>query len=636
MKNNFKIYEGFDNFIHTSIGIIKRNLISSKKIKENANLSYEYSLSLNNLSDNDFLKLLLKTAHDIRRKKNDKIKYIGVIAQAVKRIFGYFPYIEQLMGVHALVNSYIIQMHTGEGKTLTAAMGAVYKAWQTGNCHVVTSNDYLAQRDALKMEEFFSLCNLDVGFVVSTIEPTKRKEIYDKKIVYSTSKELLADYLRDKDNFIFERFDTQNLFEKIKKNREKQKVMRGLDCVIIDEADSVLADEATVPLIIASQEDQPFFHESLEIIYSFSKKMSENIEFKVDKQYKEIILTEKGKEFLEKNKDKIPKTWQVEVRREYLLKQILIAEYFYKRNINYVVEDGKIVIIDEKTGRLMHGRSWSGALHQAIEKKENLELTKMTKTHKKMSFQFFFRLYKDLSGMSGTLHNIHNEIWSIYETLTLNIPTHSKKQVTFLKEVICIDEQTKWQEVSYKAILEAKKGRAVLIGTRSIEESHLLYDLIVKKFSNTTLLNANFQNEEAQIIAKAGESYKITIATNIAGRGTDIILTEEALENGGLHVISTQRHESVRVDIQLYGRTGRQGQIGSVKSIISLEDYLFENYSSKFILKIMKKILKNKYGYNLVKIYCYFLQLKSENSISKIRKNAFINDIKMTKKMSFT
>ena len=635
MKKEFILYEGFDSFIHTIIGVFKRKIISDKELKNSALLSYNYCLSLDELSSKEFRNLLIITSHDIRRKQIDKIKYVGIIAQAVKRVLNIIPYIEQLMGVHSLINGYVIQMYTGEGKTLTAAMGAIYKAWETGNCHVVTSNDYLAQRDAMKMEELFSLCNLDVGFITSKIDPNNRKVIYDKKIIYSTSKEFLADYLRDKNNSIFEKFPTQKLLEKIDKF-ENKKVMRGLNSIIIDEADSVLADEAIVPLIISSKEDEPFFHEALEIIFKLSKTISENIHYLVDKKHKEINLTKDGKKYLNENIFKLPKVWQSIIRAEYLLRQILIAKYFYLKNINYVIENDEIVIIDEKTGRLMYGRSWGGALHQAIEIKEGVKLTQMTKTHKKMSFQFFFRLYKNLSGMSGTLHNIHGEIWNIYETLTVFIPPHAEKQVQFFDEIICADENEKWNKVCIEAINEAKKGRAVLIGTRSIEESKLLYDLISQVYSNTTLLNANYQEEEASIISKAGVAFKITIATNMAGRGTDIILDKEALENGGLHVISTQRHESKRVDMQLYGRTGRQGQIGSIRSIISLDDCLFENYSSKYLINFFRKISKNKMGNKILKFYIPYLQFKAEKSISNLRKQAFANDIKSIKKLSFS
>jgi len=636
MQKQFRVHEGFDSFVHTLQGLTKRVFISSSKLKDDARTSHDYSSSLDELSNEEFSKILIITAHDIRRKKDQKVKYVGVISQAVKRVFKISPYVEQLMGVHALINKYLIQMHTGEGKTLTAAMGAIYKAWQSGNCHVVTSNDYLAQRDAQKMQELFALCNLDVGFVISTIEPTQRKEIYDKNIVYSTSKELLADYLRDKDETIFDKYPTEKLLKKINLSSDNSKVMRGLSSVIIDEADSVLADEATVPLIIASQEEQAFFHESLQIIFELSKSLKKDIDYKVLKKHKEINLTKIGKENFRKHIYKIPKNWQSENRSEYLLKQILLAKYFYELNVNYVIENDEIVIIDEKTGRLMEGRSWGGALHQAIEIKENVKLTLMTKTHKKMSFQFFFRLYKDLSGMSGTLHNIHNEMWSIYETLTVKIPTHSKKQVIFNEEIICEKESIKWQEVSKEAISQAKKGKAVLVGTRSIEDSKLLYEKIIKEYTNTTLLNANFQEDEAKIISDAGRAFKITIATNMAGRGTDIIVDEDVLKIGGLHVISTQRHESVRVDMQLFGRTGRQGQDGSVKSIISLEDYIFENYASKYIVDFLRKMIKYKTGQKITKIFCFFLQHYAEKKISNIRKNAFINDIKTIKKLSFT
>jgi preprotein translocase subunit SecA len=594
-----------------------------------------YCESFDKLSDDEFISYLQTIAYEVRRKRGVLEIQIGAISQASKRVLNITPHLEQLIGVYCIVFGHIIQMQTGEGKTLTAALSAIYKGWQNRNCHIVTSNDYLAQRDATKMEPLFSYCNLSVDYIISTIEPQLRKQCYENDIVYSTSKELLADYLRDRICGIFDKYPTQKLLETYQNKGNNKQVMRGLNTAIIDEADSVLADEATIPLIIASGEENQDLEEALRVIFNISQSFIEGVDYNVDKLHKEILMTDKGFEQFELQKFNIPDVWASEVRRNYLLQQTLIAKHFYLKNIQYGIDDGKIVIIDEKTGRLMHGRSWGGALHQAIEVKENLNITQMTQTHKKMSFQFFFRLYKELSGMSGTLHSLGFELWSIYELLVIKIQTHKPNRMKIYPEIFCATKKDKWNNTIQNAILEASKGRAVLIGTRSIVESQLLYELISIQYDNVVLLNALYQNLEAEIIAKAGSGYKITIATNIAGRGTDIHLSEEVISVGGLHVIATERHESRRVDIQLYGRTARQGEVGSVQSIISLEDDLFIHYMPKVLHNFLKLIHSFWFGKKLGRYFYIILQKIVERKISTKRHEALLHDIKLFKMLSF-
>lgn len=588
------------------------------------------------MSNAEFSQYLQSISYEVRLKRGEREAHLGAIAQASKRILNITPYIEQIMGVNCIINGHIIQMQTGEGKTLTAALSAIYKGWQSGNCHIVTSNDYLAQRDALKMEPLFAFCNLSVAYVVSTIEPHIRKEKYDCDIVYSTSKELLADYLRDRVDGIFDKYSTQKLFENYS-NISNVRVMRGLNAAIIDEADSVLADEATVPLIIASGEENQDLEKALIVIFEISKSFVENIDYSVDKIHKEIILTEVGNDKFALHKSKIPNVWASEIRSKYLLQQTLIAQNFYFKDIQYSIDkDGKVVIIDEKTGRLMHGRSWGGALHQAIEVKENLNITQMTQTHKKMSFQFFFRLYKDLSGMSGTLNGLGAELWSIYGLLVVKIPTHKPKKMKIYQEVFCLTKEEKWEKTIKNAIFEASKGRAVLIGTRSIVESQLLYELILKQYKNVVLLNALHQELESEIIAQAGSGFKITIATNMAGRGTDIHISKEVIRVGGLHVIATERHESRRVDMQLYGRAARQGESGSAESIVSLEDDLLINFTPKVIHNFLKLIQPLWFGKKFGIYFCIFLQKIAERKISAHRRETLLHDIKLFKMLSFS
>ena len=625
-----------DYYIHLAIGQIKSVCIRKRKLLQSAQIALKHCESLDGMSLPQFHEYLQHISYEIRRKRGDRRVHIGTIAQISKRVLGITPHLEQIMGIDCIVDGHIIEMQTGEGKTLTAALSAIYKGWQYGNCHIVTSNDYLAQRDALKMEELFSFCNLSVGYVISTIEPQTRKQYYDCDIVYTTSKELLADYLRDRVDGIFDKYSTQNLLETYN-NTTKSQVMRGLQSAIIDEADSVLADEATVPLIIASGEENQDLEKALVVIAGLSRYLIENVDYSVDTIHKEISITDKGYEKFVLHKSKIPDVWSSEIRSKYLLQQTLNAKHFYFKNIQYSIDsDGKIVIIDEKTGRLMHGRSWGGALHQAIEVKENLNITQMTQTHKKMSFQFFFKLYKDLSGMSGTLQGLKTEMWSIYELLLVKIPTHKPKQMRLYKELLCDTKEAKWDKVVQSAICEANKGRAVLVGTRSIEESEFLFEKIAKQYKNTVLLNALYQDIEADIIAQAGRKGQITISTNMAGRGVDIFVDLDVLNVGGLHVIGTERHESRRVDLQLYGRTARQGQIGSVQSIVSLDDNLLANNMPKILIFIMKIIYKWKIGNKISRSIYVFLQFYIDRKISSSRKGRLINDIQLFKMLSFS
>lgn len=284
----------------------------------------------------------------------------------------------------------------------------------------------------------------------------------------------------------------------------------------------------------------------------------------------------------------------------------------------------------------MEGRSWSGGLHQAVEVKEGIELTDATQSHIQMSFQMFFRLYRDLAGMSGTLQNIEKELWRIYGLITVNIPTHAPKQLTVYPEKLCNGSDDKWDRVIDSVLTCVKQGRAVLVGTRSIRESESLYQKLFERGVDATVLNALRHEQEAQIIAHAGRRGRVTIATNMAGRGTDILVDPEVLQAGGLHVIATERHESRRVDMQLYGRTARQGLPGTAETIMSLEDVVMSRYCPKGVLKILRRVLHRRFGEKMGILYYRISQYRAERSRSRLRKKILEKDLALTKALSFT
>lgn len=626
------LHSGIDGFFYSIYGLGVRLCQSQKRLRSDAMTAMDQAEKAEPLPESAFSELLVSCRSRMRKKpaQADILKALGTVSAAVKKKLGISPFAEQLMGALCMESNTAIQMQTGEGKTITAAMAAVMAAWRGGPCHVVTSNDYLAKRDAELLKFFFEFCGLSAGYVISGMKPEERKAAYLCDVTYSTSKELLADFLRDRMSEEQSPGAVQGRAE-----RRAAKVMRGLHTAIIDEADSVLIDEATVPLIISIPNSNRLLHEAVITAKRLSESLEAGSDFTTSGRGLEIRLTQSGKDKVDAVIADLPAIWHSRERAEFLVCQALVARYCYQRDVHYVIVDGKIVIVDDRTGRIMEGRSWSGGLHQAIEAREGVELTDPTYSHTQMSFQLFFRLYRKLSGMSGTLQNVADELWTIYGLKTIRIPTHKPKKLTHFREKVFLSANEKQIGVVQEALKLVEGGRAVLIGTRSVKESEELNNRFFESGIDTVVLNALRHEQEAEIIAEAGCAGRVTIATNMAGRGTDIIASPEVVNRGGLHVIATERHESRRVDMQLFGRTARQGVPGSVQMMTSLDDGIVVNYAWPWVVRAMKNLLSAPWGELAVRQVYRINQRRAESVKARLRKRILMQDIKQTKLLSF-
>ena len=500
-----------------------------------------------------------------------KVEAFATAREAAFRVIGEKPYYVQLIGGLAIHYGNIAEMKTGEGKTLTSTLPAYLNALTGEGVHIITVNEYLAGRDAGWMGEIYRFLGLTVGINYRELSSTEKKEAYDCDILYSTNNEIGFDYLRD--NMVI---------------KAKDRVMRPLNFAIIDEVDSVLIDEARTPLIISGG-----FMKSANLYIQtdrFVKTLKENQGYIYDEKTKSVSLDQTGIEKAEKSFS-VDNLYDINhTTLVHFINQALKANYSMKRDVDYVVNDGKVVIVDSFTGRLMHGRTYSDGLHQAIEAKEGVEIQEETKTLATITFQNLFRMYKKLSGMTGTAKTEEEEFRDIYNMYVICIPTN--------KPVIRQDFQDllfATKEGKYKAIIEEikerhQKGQPVLVGTVAVETSELLSDMLKKVKIPHEVLNAKNHAREAEIIAKAGEKGAVTIATNMAGRGTDIKLTEEVKELGGLCVIGTERHESRRIDNQLRGRSGRQGDPGFSQFCVSFEDDLMIRFGTDKAKMMLQRV----------------------------------------------
>lgn len=492
----------------------------------------------------------------------------ATVREAAYRVIGLKPFRVQIIGGIALHFGNMAELKTGEGKTLVETMPAYLNALTGEGVHIITVNEYLADRDSNWMGSVFKFLGMTVGTNLRSLSPSEKQEAYNCDILYSTNNELGFDYLRD--NMVV---------------RKENRVQRGLNFVIIDEADSVLIDEARTPLIISGGEmKSASLYTDAD---SFVKRLKEDEDFLYDEKTKGVTLTEEGVKKAEKH-FKVDNLYDLEqTTLVHFINQALKANYSMKLDVDYVVQDGEIVIVDQFTGRLMKGRAWSDGLHQAVEAKEGVKINQETKTLATITFQNLFRMYKKISGMTGTAKTEEEEFRNIYNMYVISVPTN--------KPVIRDDEPDliySTKAGKYKALIDAierrhKAGQPVLVGTIAIETNELLDNLLSKRRIPHEVLNAKNHAREAEIIAKAGEKGAVTIATNMAGRGTDIKLGEGVKELGGLCVFGTERHESRRIDNQLRGRSGRQGDPGYTQFFVSMEDELMVRFGSDRIKRVM-------------------------------------------------
>ena len=502
------------------------------------------------------------------------IEAFALVQESVVRTLGYRPYVEQLAGALALYNGFIAEMSTGEGKTVTAAMCAVVRGWSRRPCHVITANDYLASRDAQIMECLYRFCGVSVGCVTGSMKPPERRQGYACDVTYSTAKEVLADFLRDR----IAMGDDQHFSRRVLAGFSQQGpsvadriVQRGIYSAIVDEADNVLIDEAVTPLIISREKENAGFNESCRIAYALSQKLQRDVDYAVDIRFRTVRFLVDMDERLESLQSVGDGFCKASFLKD-LVRQALVARELFICGRQYLVEEGKVVIVDESTGRKMPMRSWNGGLHQMIELKEGLELSGLKETEARMSFQRFFRLYKNFSGMTGTGKEAAGEFWTIYGAPVLCIPNHrkNKRKISHLKAFT--SKKSKRAAIVNEVVKMHESGRPVLIGTKDIDESEILGEELARRGLECRSINAVRSEEEAAIIADAGKFGAITVATNMAGRGTDIKIKDNVRRIGGLHVIATECNASSRIDRQLFGRSARQGDPGSASHYASFED----------------------------------------------------------------
>ncbi len=498
----------------------------------------------------------------------------ALVREASKRVLKMRHFDVQLMGGIVLHQGRIAEMKTGEGKTLVATLPVYLNALTGNGVHVVTVNDYLAKRDSQWMGELYQFLGLSVGLLINGMNYSEKKEAYSADITYGTNNEFGFDYLRD--NLVM---------------NKQNKVQRGFNYAIVDEVDSILIDEARTPLIISGAAESA--KALYQIVDTAVKRLKKEEDFTVEEKEKNVQLTEEGILRIEKMlgiENLYDNAEEKNIEMQNHIKQALKANYLMRKDIDYVVNEGKVIIVDEFTGRLMFGRRYSEGLHQAIEAKENVKVEKESRTYAQITFQNYFRMYKKLAGMTGTAKTEEEEFIKIYGMDVVVIPTNKELVRTDYPDAIYRTEIGKYNAVVDEIIKRHETGQPVLVGTISIEKSEFISSVLQRKGIPHQVLNAKYHEKEAEIVSQAGQKGMVTIATNMAGRGTDIVLGEGVKDIGGLAIIGTERHESRRIDNQLRGRSGRQGDPGSSQFYISMEDELMRLFGSEKIYGILDKL----------------------------------------------
>ncbi len=517
----------------------------------------------------------------------------ALVREVAHRTLDQRHYDVQVFGAWVLLNGGIAEMATGEGKTLTATLAAATVAMAGVPVHVITVNDYLTARDAREMKPLYDMLGLSLGAITHEMDPVARRGAYSCDVTYCCNKELAFDYLRDRLVVGRQPNRIQLQLERLYGDADKlrQLVLRGLCFGIVDEADSVLVDEARVPLIIADSGGQVPAKEIYETALTLARRLEQGLDFSIDGRARAIRLTPQGKTRLATQALDLRGVWSGPKRREALVCQALMALHLFHRDIHYLVRNDKVHIIDEYTGRVMGDRSWEQGLHQMIELKEGCSLTPMQMSLARMTYQRFFRRYLWLSGMTGTAQEVAGELWNVYQLATVTIPTNRPLQRVSMGERLFATADEKWDAVADRISVLRAQGRPVLVGTRSVAASDTLSARLTRAKIDHVVLNARQDQEEATVVAAAGEPGRVTVATNMAGRGTDIKLIRAVAEAGGLHVLATERHEAQRIDRQLYGRAGRQGDPGSYEMVTSLEDELLTTPQGSLVRWVARRLL---------------------------------------------
>ena len=579
----------------------------------------------------------------IQQGLEDKIivEAFALIREVAARKVGLRHFDVQLIGGWVIIKGMVAEMDTGEGKTLVATLPACTAAMAGIPVHIVTVNDYLVERDAAVLEPIYQAFGLTVGVITEGMDLAARQVAYACDITYCSNKQLTFDYLKDR-LVIGPKGSRLHLqlgrlyAEQATKNSQLH--LRGLCFAIVDEADSVLIDESRTPLILSRENNSLDQLHVYQQALSIAEQLKQMRDFIIDHRHHNIELTASGIHLIKQQTDVLSGIWSAKRRSHELVVQALSAKYLFLKDINYLVKDDKVLIIDEFTGRVMADRSWERGLHQLIETKEGCKISGQKETLCKISYQTFFRRYLQLAGMSGTAKEIAGELFSVYQQSVIKIPTNKPSRRKQLSSRYFSTSKRKWSALVERINEIHLRGQPILVGTRSVEASEHLGQLLTKKGLPHLILNARQDADEADIIKAAGTWGCITVATNMAGRGTDIKLDAEISEIGGLHVIASECHESRRIDRQLFGRCARQGNAGSHEMFLSFEDEIVIKYAPRVLLVLAKSLCHQRLlgSQLLAASVFYWAQTSAERHHASIRVGLLKMDENLQNMLAFS
>ena len=571
----------------------------------------------------------------------------ALVRRAAELTLGKRHFDVQLVGGWIMVQGMVAEMQTGEGKTLTATLPACTGALAGWPTHVITVNDYLVQRDCELMRPVYEALGLSVAFVTEEMTPEERRVAYACDVVYCANKTVVFDYLRDRivlgPSYRPGAGPLQLQAERLAgpQGRVSKLLLRGLHFAIVDEADSVLVDEARVPLIISAE--QPGNEEALMAAQALelARSLMNSEHYRILQGDRRIDLTEAGRQRIIDWCEGRQGVWAMTLRREELALRALSALHLYVLDEHYLIREGKVQVIDEFTGRVMADRSWGQGLHQLIEVKEGCEVSPIKETLARISYQRFFKRYLRMGGMTGTAAEIADELGEVYDLAVVRVPTHRTSLRVARPDRVFAKAADKWQAVAERVVQLHGQGVPVLIGTRSVAASELFSRLLTAHGLAHAVLNAKQDGIEADIVSQAGELGRITIATNMAGRGTDIALGAGVAERGGLHVILTERHETARIDRQLAGRCARQGDPGVFEAFVALDDPLFDGVAQSAVGSLMRKALQGRVqggasSSSLALRFIQWVQWRTERLHRQVRKALQEADKRLDTLLSFS
>ena len=633
-------------FLHQLAGLFAAKKIRRREIGRLNSHILKEAEGLRHFTSDEWPALLLQAIDDLKQQPHHfpaLARVLACVGVATEYILGYFPHPVQFFGIYVLLSGSLAQMQTGEGKTLVAALTAIIVAASGAYVHVLSTNDYLAERDETEMRSLFAFFGLTSAAISSDTAPELRREAYRQNICYVSAKEIVFDYLKDKlpENGV--EHTRLHYIRQLQKDMVRQEIVEpiipALHFCIVDEADSILIDEARTPLVISRETNSLVEPELLQWAIRVAGSLKEGVHFTINQVRRDVVLNIGILQYSLPLPAEVRSVWQNMSWQRLIIRQALSALYLYRKNEHYIIRDSKIQIVDESTGRLMPDRSWEQGLHQLIEIKEGLSLSQERETLAKMTFQRFFRQYLLLSGLTGTATEVARELWAVYDLRVCDIPPNKPNRRTYFP-IRCFGSlQQKWEAIAQDALSKAAKGQPVLIGTRSVEASDCVARQLnwhVKNGSEIdfVVLNARQDCHEAEIIAQAGRSGRITVATNIAGRGTDIKLEHASKQAGGLHVILTEHHESARIDRQLIGRCGRQGDVGTVQIIVSFEEELLRHHQP-LLCSIGKHIRFKQLAALWMGVTVKLAQYAAQRHHYRIRMQTLKQDRELSKQIGF-